>query len=195
MLEVLIDHQNGCRICIADDPQGCVPYRREQSELDINAGYVRLVGVPAAIDVLHEVRQFPPLGPVLHAINGDGYPWETIGCGPAQFKRKNDPGSYFAGTYLHVVFRDARLNFLPEKHRAVAFKFGELWNLLPGVGIDVIVDPLAHYWGQADAWALKFEIAGKGASFDEAWGRAVAGLQAFQTTFQSIDLADLVASP
>lgn len=194
MLEVLINHGNGCRICVSDDPQGCVPYPPEQSDIDLNAGYVSLAEDPALIDGLHEVRQFPPLGPVLHAINAKGSPWETIGCGPGQFKRKNEPGKYFAGAYLHLVFRCAPLNFVPDNHRAVALKFGQLWTTLPGAGIDVIIDPLSDFWGKPGAWALKFEIAGKGGSFGEAWGRAVPGLLAFLATLQSIDVRNALAN-
>lgn len=193
MLEVLVDHGNGCRICVGDDPQGCVPYPPGRSRFDVNTGYLPIKNEPSLIDGLHEVRQLPALGPILREINGTDSLLESIGCGPGQFKRKKDPGKCFAGAYVHVIFSCAPLNFVSANHRAIALNFGEAWAKLPGVGIDVIIDPLSHFWGWPGAWALKFEVAGQGDSFREAWERAVPGLHVFLSTLKLIDVRKSIA--
>lgn len=167
----------------------CVPYPPEHSDEVSNFGYRRLVNNLDLIRTMPEVLAFPPLEELLLIINVSGSLLETIGCGPGAFRRKNEPEVFYAGTYLHVVFRSAPLNFGEANYERLGKQLGEAWRGCLGVGVDLTIDPLADYFGEWGALALKIEIAGRGPTLEAAWERAGEGVAAFADGLRAADLA------
>ncbi len=166
---VIQDRRNGCRVLENNEAQGCAPYPSDFDGGSRNFGYQSLASSLELVDVLPEVIDFPALAPILRAFNGADSRLETIGCGPGSFDRA---GSFYAGTYIHVVFRKIELNQDKRNHLSLAIEVADLWDPLPGTGIDLIVDPLAHLFALSPVWALKIEICGRAPTMGGAWKKA-----------------------
>lgn len=102
-------------IWISDGWGPPVPYPGvDHHDGNINHGYRRVKGNPAAIRLIPEVLDWPELEAFLEVINAESSPIESVGCERGFFPSDVPGLDSKIGSYVDVIFTDPALNDEPE---------------------------------------------------------------------------------
>ena len=134
------------------------------------------------------MQGWPEIEGLLHAINGPGTPFESVGCEKAYFQIESGPASVSLGVYIDIV-RCNRPSNTPAAHLAFAARMGrvlrgaqEWWG-----STEIALQRLRHLDGVEQPWGTMLRLTNYGRDRDEArrfWGHSADLLTRF---FESYD--------
>jgi len=147
-----------------------------------NHGYLPLKGSTEALSTIPELKGYPELEEFIRVINSAETPIESVGCERALRNVENNwPFTAIQGSYVDIVFTEAKLNQNPENHMHLAIHFLEaVENCHQWYGsVEAGIQPFRGLKGVREPWGLMLRITNQGRDAHEArklWGATLAQL-------------------
>ena len=171
----IVEQGQGYVIALSDEATTSVPYvSSDRQDGDRNYGFVDLRDQPDLVEQIPEAKKSEGLADLLRAINSKNSLLMSIGCECGLFYQEvgqdGDPNCYI-GSYVDITYRNSDTirdsQPLIDLARLLLDQVRLDTPLL--IRFDMIVEPIRHFFGQPNRFALQLRPIGFGQSEPEAW--------------------------